>query len=300
MGYRYTFDIAGVEYGMSDVASAKIEHPLFDKLSVGNTCSAELDITFWPKADVPKMAKIIPAIVEEADVIETFLGDGLDAGTYSFDIPNHGRHDIIFFEEHPACQVTVTVGKSGYVKAIVQNYSWFGGGLGDPYPLGVSANANSTAPALTDFAGTIEITTAEVAIPLGVFWTDTRAAFGDALNIIAYDAMMKAGIVWVPDQSLEFPMSMPDAVAEICRLMDVELDSRTMLNNEYYVDYPANDYTLRDVLGFIAAAHAGNWTFTRDGKLLLVPLLGAVTAETNCLVTENGDTITFGGVSIVV
>ena len=209
MGYQYRFDIAGTEYGMSDVSAVKLEHPLFDKLSVGNTCSAELDITLWVKGDIPKMAKIIPYSIDE-DSTET---------------------------------------------------------------------------------------------QLGVFWIDTRAAVGDMLNIIAYDAMMKADIVWVPRDDLEFPESglpMPDAVTEICRLMDVELDSRTVLNSAYTIDYPANDYTLRDVLGFIAAAHGGNWIFTNEGKLLLVPLFGSMPAETNYLVTEDGDAITFGGVRITV
>ena len=65
MGYRYKVVIADVEYGMSDISSCKIEHPLFDKLSVGNTCAAELDIAFWPKGNIPKMAKIVPYIIDE-------------------------------------------------------------------------------------------------------------------------------------------------------------------------------------------------------------------------------------------
>lgn len=178
MGYQYKFDIAGTEYGMSDVASCKLDAPMFDKLSVGNACSAELDITFWPKSDIPRMARIIPYVQ---------LDDG----------------------------------------------SWY---------------------------------------KIGVFYTDTRSQQGDKLNIIAYDGMMKADVVWVPDQSLEFPMSMPAAVNTISALMGVELDSRTVLNANYSIDYPANDWTWRDVLGFIAAAHGGNWVMTSEGKLRLIPL----------------------------
>lgn len=207
MGYRYRFDIAGTEYGMNDVcAKPKIEHPLFDKLSVGNTCSAELDITFWAKGTIPKMAKIVPYVIDESGV-ETKLGE---------------------------------------------------------------------------------------------FWTDTREQVGDRLHIIAYDGMMRGDIVWVPDQALEFPMSMPKAVQVICDLMGVEQDERTVLSSAYTIDYPANDWTLRDVLGFIGAAHAGNWIITAAGKLLLVPLFDSMPAETGYLVTENGNPITFGGVRILV
>lgn len=209
MGYQYKFDIAGTEYGMSDVAKVKLEHPLFDKLSVGNTCSAELDITFWPKGDIPKMARIVPYI----------LLDG----------------------------------------------KWK---------------------------------------QLGVFWTDTREKVGDRLRIIAYDAMMRGNVVWVPHDDLQFPapngLPMPDAVTEICRLMDVELDSRTVLSSSYGIDHPANDWTLRDVLGFIGAAHAGNWIITAAGKLLLIPLFAPATGTVNYLADENGDPILFGGDAILV
>ena len=94
-------------------------------------------------------------------------------------------------------------------------------------------------------------------------------------------------------------MTMPDAVAEFCRIMDVTLDSRTALNANYTIDYPANDYTIRNELCFIAAAHGGNWIVTDEGKLYLVPILSAP-PETNYLVEEYGDAITFGGDRILV
>lgn len=136
-------------------------------------------------------------------------------------------------------------------------------------------------------------------IPKGVFFTNRRSCDGDYWEIEAYDAMRKADIVWNPDQSLEFPMTMPDAVNVFCQLMGVELDSRTTLNSSYTIDYPANDYTIRNELCFIAAAHGGNWIITDAGKLLLVPLLSMPT-ETNNLITERGIAITFGGVRILV
>ena len=206
MGYRYRFDIAGTEYGMSDVSSCKSEHPLFDKLSVGNTCSAELDITFWPKGTIPKMAKIVPYVIAESGT-ETKLGE---------------------------------------------------------------------------------------------FWTDTREQVGDRLHIIAYDAMMRGDIVWVPDDKLQFPMPMDQAVQVICDLMGLELDSRTVLSSSYTIDHPANDWTLRDVLGFIGAAHGGNWIITAAGKLLLIPLFAPATGTVNYLANEDGDPILFGGEAILV
>ena len=92
---------------------------------------------------------------------------------------------------------------------------------------------------------------------------------------------------------------MPTAVNLFCQMMGVKLDKRTVLNSAYIIDYPANDYTIRNELCFIAAAHGGNWIITDEGNLLLVPLL-SMPAETNYLITEYGDAITFGGVRILV
>ena len=119
--------------------------------------------------------------------------------------------------------------------------------------------------------------------------------------------MRKADASWEPDQSLNFPLSMPDAVAEFARIMGVEVDPRTQLNPAYTIDYPASDpdsetgeyYSIRQELQWIAAAHVGNWVMTGEGKLLLVPLL-SIPPETNHLVTEYGGAITLGGVKILV
>lgn len=136
-------------------------------------------------------------------------------------------------------------------------------------------------------------------LPKGVFFINRRAEDDGYWTVEAFDAMRKAEAVWEPDQTLEFPMSMQDAVAEFARIMGVEVDSRTVLNASYTIDYPANDYTIRQELCYIAAAHAGNWIITDAGKLLLVPLL-SIPEETNYLVDERGDAIMFGGVKILV
>ena len=111
---------------------------------------------------------------------------------------------------------------------------------------------------------------------------------------------IKADKVWVPDQSLEFPMPMDDAVDIIAELMGITVDPRTNVSHAYTIDYPANDYTLRDVLKFIAVANGGNWTITRNDQLLLVPLVGSMPPETHYLIEENGFAITFGGDRILV
>ena len=136
---------------------------------------------------------------------------------------------------------------------------------------------------------------------LGVFYLDERSIKPTGImTVVAYDSMLKADKVWVPDQSLEFPMPMDDAVGIIAELMGITVDPRTNVSHAYTIDYPANDYTLRDVLKFIAVANGGNWTITRNDQLLLVPLVGSMPPETHYLIEENGFAITFGGDRILV
>lgn len=144
-------------------------------------------------------------------------------------------------------------------------------------------------------------------LPAGVYFINRRSVEDGCWTVEAFDVMRKAENAWEPDQSIEFPMPMPDAVDEFCRIMDCELDPRTVLNSAYTIDYPASDpesetgdyYSIRQELQWIAAAHGGNWIVTGEGKLLLVPL-GSEPEETYYLVSEYGDAITFGGVRILV
>ncbi len=134
-------------------------------------------------------------------------------------------------------------------------------------------------------------------LPKGVFFINRRTVDDGYWTLEAYDAMRKAETVWEPDQSLVFPMSMIDAVAEFARIMGVSVDERTTLNASYTIDYPANDYTIRQELQYIAAAHGGNFVITGAGALRLIPLI-SIPEETGFLVDERGNPITFGGTKI--
>lgn len=202
---EYKVEIGSATYHMSALFSVSITRPLFEKLSVGNTCAAELKVSFYPSGDVERMAKVVP-----------------------------------------------------YARK-TSNDDW---------------------------------------VQLGVFYTDTRAKNGSKLELTAYDSMLKAEQTYLQSDSVgEWPRAMSTVVSEICTRMGIVLDSRTALKS-YTVDYP-NDLTMREVLGYIAAAHGGNWIITANGKLLLVPLFASMPAETFYLVDEDGTEITFGGDRII-
>lgn len=204
---QYKVDIGGVTYQMTDIKSATITQPLFKELSVGNACVAELEIQFWPKGIIPRMAEIAP-----------YCRDGL-VGDWT---------------------------------------------------------------------------------PLGVFYIDTRETVGDLMHVIAYDSMMKSETIWTPRSGFSFPCTMEAAAGDCALSMGVSLDPRNVFQSYTITAYPEGDYSRRDLLRDIAAAHGGNWIITAENKLLLIPLFSTLPPETNYLVTEHGNAITFGGTRILV
>lgn len=138
-------------------------------------------------------------------------------------------------------------------------------------------------------------------IQKGVFYIDTRET--DEVTGVTvfhgFDDMLKAEVIWEPDQDLTFPMSMRAAVLLIAQLMGVEVDNPEEISDQYQVDYPANEWTLRDILRFCAGACGGNFVMTDLGKLRLVKL-NRLPENTYYLVDQDSNPITFGGVRILV
>lgn len=141
-------------------------------------------------------------------------------------------------------------------------------------------------------------------IPQGVFFISKRSKnkIDGTLSIHGFDAMLKAGQVWLTDDYRldKWPKTEDEAVKDIASRMGIDIDPRTSLFNEFMVDYPVNEngeMTMTDILEGIAVANSGNWIISNAGKLLL-RRYGDIPEETNYLVTEYGDSITIGGVRI--
>lgn len=140
-------------------------------------------------------------------------------------------------------------------------------------------------------------------IPQGVYYIDTRERTKDDtglsfLTIHGYDAMLKAEEVYngrITGTSTDTQM-----VNEIAFQMGVSVDSRTaaIMNKSYAIPLPTG-YTYRQVLGYIASMYAGCFIMTDEGKLRLVTLY-ELPPETNYLIDNAGNWITFGGDRILV
>ena len=142
-------------------------------------------------------------------------------------------------------------------------------------------------------------------LPQGVFWIDSRSKDEDSeeLTLHGFDAMLRAEADY-PSSSLAWTDTSPNARAvldEIASYMGVELDDRTKAaiptSTQWIVPFPAQ-YTTREVLGSIAAMYGGSFIMSGEGKLLLVQM-NALPEESNYIITDEGNTITFGGTRIL-
>lgn len=133
--------------------------------------------------------------------------------------------------------------------------------------------------------------------PAGTFYADTRAEAqgGEEKTFTAFDALMKADIPYLENaQVSSWPADDDDVAADIAALIGITLDSRTVLAG-YEVPTPEQDWTAREVLGWIAAANCGNWIVTDDNKLYLVPFRGV----TSLLGTDHSHALLLGDSIIV-
>lgn len=140
-------------------------------------------------------------------------------------------------------------------------------------------------------------------LPQGVYYIDTRERTKnddglDVLTIHGYDSMLKSEQMYngrITGDSVDI-----DMVNEIAYQMGVELDSRTtdLMTAAFTIPFPVG-YTYREILGYIASMYVGCFIMSDDGKLRLVSVL-ELPEETNYLIDQIGDAITFGGDRILV
>ena len=142
-------------------------------------------------------------------------------------------------------------------------------------------------------------------LPKGVYRIDTRekVEWANRFKIHGYDDMLKTEQDY-PSSQLEWSETSPKARAvldEIAAAIGVELDDRTKAafpeNSGYIVGFPAG-YTMREVLCSIGAMHGGSFCMSDEGKLLFVGFTD-LPEETNYLITQTGNYITFGGKRIL-
>ena len=142
----------------------------------------------------------------------------------------------------------------------------------------------------------------------GTYFIDTREVTKnldgfDTLKIHGYDAMLKTeqAYVW----GLSAGATDVQVLNDIASQLQFTIDSRTLdiMTNGYTIDSEqVGQYTMREMLGYLAGAYAGSFIFTPNNELRLVQLT-SVPEETNYLSVFEGAAVyalTFGGDRILV
>lgn len=139
----------------------------------------------------------------------------------------------------------------------------------------------------------------------GVYYIDTRIesktqAGVEVLTIHGYDAMLFAEQEYA-NSSLSWPAGLRDILDEIVETLDYSLDPRQIggIANSLKIDTVPVGYTYREILGYIAGLSGGCFFMTEQGKLRFF-FQRSVPPETNLLIDNNYDVITFGGDAILV
>ena len=104
-------------------------------------------------------------------------------------------------------------------------------------------------------------------IPLGVFYVDSRKeSEGGIWEFVCYDKLMQANQPW--ETELYLPASMSQVVQEICDVLEIQLAPDTSLMFE--VPLMTHEFTMRQVIGYIAACHGANAKINRNGELAFI------------------------------
>jgi len=142
----------------------------------------------------------------------------------------------------------------------------------------------------------------------GVYFIDTRETEidggDDLLHLTGYDGMLKTSKDY-GDLGLTYPAKTLTVVNRIAELsgLEVEEETQKLLDDGQTIPKPEY-YTGREILGFVAAMHAGSFMMDRFGKLKLINMADMLSDENDIterlLANQSDQPIEIGGEFIVV
>lgn len=259
-------EINGVAYGMDKIVSMRTSSALFDgAVSVGNTIAGTIDVSLIASSNsVPTMAELRPYV---RAVNDSQQSEWLPKGVYYIDTREYDKETgVLYLSGMDA----ILKGEQDYCQDGDQGY----------WPQ-VDTNV-----------------VCDIAVRLGL-GTDTFhvvSVSGDPKSLGLYE-LSNGDYVLTNDTSVVSGKT-------YYRRRNTGVDSRSWskMTSAYKVQYPGygeDAYTVREVLGYIGSAYAGNWIMNDSGKLRLL-VLGDMPAETNYLITDHGERLTLGGDRLVI
>lgn len=102
-------------------------------------------------------------------------------------------------------------------------------------------------------------------LKLGDYYVDSRVMQDKVWGFTCYDKLIFGQAEYL--SSLSYPATMQQVWNEVCSKLGVTSDSSVVINPTYKFDVAPTGHTMREVLGFIAAAHVASVRMTKDGTI---------------------------------
>jgi hypothetical protein len=301
--YETKLDIDGVgAFDGESLISVRTNIALFKgQPKIGTAVSAEIDVSMlMPSAEIPRMACLRPYVRITGTAAKSSAVT-IAANSAALGLFQRMIYDSANMADSITQLASAFPSSDGGTYTLSSPYASYSNGKitfspesGATYYNGVlSFPVDSTEELVSEW------------IPQGVYFIDTRktTANNDGLDILTlhgYDAMLKTE---QPYASNDVAGDAPDTqyVQAIADAIGVDVDPRTWeIMSGYTIPFPLG-YSMREVLGFIAASYVGGFVMTDEGKLRLVSLLGLPEySRENLLADEYNDIIIFGEDAILV
>lgn len=106
-------------------------------------------------------------------------------------------------------------------------------------------------------------------IEFGTFTVTQPESYGNVVTIIGYDDMYKADKAY--STSLTFPATAKSVLIDCCNTCGILLGDSSFLHNDFQIQtIPSNQYTHRQIIGYIAMIACGNARIDRSGRLQIM------------------------------
>lgn len=117
-------------------------------------------------------------------------------------------------------------------------------------------------------------------IGLGVFTVNAPATYGDTIIIEALDPMWRADQPYTT--TLTFPATLSALYRDLCIAAGIPFHTAEIRNGDFVVSgMPAEKYTIREMLGFVAMLSGGNARVGRDGYIQILEYDFSALSEDN-------------------
>lgn len=116
---------------------------------------------------------------------------------------------------------------------------------------------------------TFELSSTTEKIEYGTFTVTQPESYGNVVTIVGYDDMYKADKTF--STSLSFPATAKSLLIDICTSCGILIGNSNFSHNDFQIpSIPSDEYTYRQVIGFIAMIACGNARIDRTGHLQII------------------------------